>query len=77
GKELFAFVDFGINPNFRTPAASRLGNWIQSGTVTVGIGNNTWAGGDNKISYGVTAYLPGSSVTLDGKPAVQNGVLKL
>lgn len=77
GKELFAFVDFGINPNFRTPAASRLGNWIQSGTVTVGIGNNTWAGGDNKISYGVNAYLPGSSVTLDGKPAVENGVLKL
>lgn len=77
GKELFAFVDFGINPNFRIPAASKLGNWIQSGMVTVGIGNNAWAGGDNKISYGVTAYLPGSTVTLDGKPAVENGVLKL
>ncbi len=77
GKELFAFVDFGINPSFRVPAASKLGNWIQAGMVTVGTGNNTWAGGDNKISYGMIEYLPGSTVTLDGKTIVENGVLKL
>ena len=77
GKELFAFVDFGINPNLKIWPASKLGNWVQSGMVTVGIGNNTWAGGDNKISYGLTLFLPGSSVTLDGKPIVENGVLKL
>jgi aminopeptidase len=77
GKEMFAFVDFGINPNLRIWPASKVGNWIQSGMVTVGIGNNAWAGGDNKISYGLTNYLPGSTVTLDGKPVVENGVLKL
>ena len=77
GKELFAFVDFGINPNFQIWPASKVGNWIQSGMVTVGAGNNTWAGGDNKISYGLTMYLPGSTVTLDGKTIVENGVLKL
>ncbi len=77
GKELFAFIDFGINPNFSVPAASKLGNWIQAGMVTVGTGNNTWAGGDNKISYGMTEYLPGSTVTLDGKTILENGVLKL
>lgn len=77
GKELFAFVDFGINPNFSIPAASKLGNWIQAGMVTVGTGNNTWAGGDNKISYGMTNYLPASTVTLDGKTIVEKGVLKL
>lgn len=77
GKELFAFVDFGINPNFQTWPTSKVGNWIQSGMVTVGTGNNTWAGGDNKISYGLTNYLPGSTVTLDGKTIVENGVLKL
>ena len=77
GKELFAFVDFGINPNLRIWPASKIGNWIQSGMVTVGIGNNTWAGGDNKISYGLTNYLPGSTVTVDGKTVVENGVLKL
>ncbi|MDQ5845386.1 MAG: aminopeptidase [Acidobacteriota bacterium] len=77
GKELFAFVDFGINPNLRIWPTSKLGNWVQSGMVTVGIGNNAWAGGDNKVSYGLTNYLPGSTVTMDGKPVVENGVLKL
>lgn len=77
GKELFAFVDFGINPSFSVPAASKVGNWVQAGMVSVGTGNNTWAGGDNKISYGMTGFLPGSTVTLDGKTIVENGVLKL
>jgi len=45
--------------------------------VTVGTGNNAWAGGDNKVPYGMTNYLPGSTVTLDGKTVVENGVLKL
>jgi aminopeptidase len=77
GKELFGFVDFGINPNLKIWPTSKLGNWVQSGMVTVGIGNNTWAGGDNKVSYGLTNYLPGSTVTVDGKAVVEAGVLKL
>lgn len=77
GKEVFSFVDFGINPNLHVWPASKLGNWVQSGMVTVGIGNNTWAGGDNKVSYGLDMFLPGSTVMLDGKMVVENGVLKL
>ncbi len=77
GKEMFGFVDFGINPNLKIWPASKLGNWVQSGMVTVGVGNNTWAGGDNKISYGLTTFLPGCTVTLDDKTIVENGVLKL
>lgn len=77
GKELFGVVDFGLNPNFSVPAASKLGNWIQAGMVTVVTGNNTWAGGDNKTPYGMTNFLPGSTATLDGKIIVENGVLKL
>jgi hypothetical protein len=45
--------------------------------VTVGVGNNTWAGGDNKVSNEIVNYLPGSTVTLDGKTVVDNGTLKL
>jgi leucyl aminopeptidase (aminopeptidase T) len=77
GKEIFSFVDLGINPNLHVWPASKLGNWVQSGMVTVGIGNNTWAGGENKVSYGLDMFLPGSTVTLDGKTIVENGVLKL
>ena len=77
GKELFGFVDFGINPNLKIWPLSKVGNWVQSGMVTVGIGNNTWAGGENKVSYGLTNYLPGSTVTVDGRTVVENGVLKI
>ena len=74
-KDLFAFVDFGINPNLKIWPTSKVGNWVQSGMVTVGIGNNTWAGGDNQVSFAIPVYSPGSSVTVDGKPLVQDGKL--
>jgi aminopeptidase len=77
GKEEFGFVDFGINPNLHVWPTSKIGNWVQAGMVTVGIGYNAWAGGDNKVSYNLETYLPGSTVTLDGKPVVEAGVLKL
>jgi hypothetical protein len=50
---------------------------VPAGTVTVGVGNNVWAGGDNKTAYGYFVSLPGTTVTLDGKPVVEAGQLKL
>ena len=76
-KDLFGYVDLGINPNVKLSADSKVGNWVPAGTVTVGTGGNTWAGGDNSVPYGTTIYLPGSTVMLDGKAIVENGVLKL
>lgn len=76
-KNLFGFVDLGINPNVRLPAGSLVGNWVPAGTVTVGTGSNVWAGGDNSVAYGLTFFLPGSTVMLDGKAVVEDGVLKL
>lgn len=76
-KDLLGFVDLGINPNVKLPASSSVGTWVPAGTVTVGTGSNTWAGGDNAVSYGTTIFLPGSTVTLDGKPIVEKGVLKI
>ncbi|MDQ3039191.1 MAG: aminopeptidase [Pseudomonadota bacterium] len=76
-KDLFGYVDLGINPNVKLAADSKVGNWVPAGTVTVGTGTNTWAGGDNSVPYGTTIYLPGSTVMLDGKAIVENGVLKL
>ena len=77
GKDLFALVDFGINPNVKLPAGSAVATWVPAGTVTVGVGNNTWAGGDNKSPYAYDVSLPGTTVTLDGKTVVENGQLKL
>ena len=77
GKDLFAFVDFGINPNVKLPAGSQVATWVPAGTVTVGFGNNVWAGGDNKTAYSYGVSLPGTTVTLDGRPVVEAGQLKL
>ena len=77
GKDLFAVVDFGINPNVKLPANSSIATWVPAGTVTVGVGNNVWAGGDNKTPYGYFVSLPGTTVTLDGKAVVEAGQLKL
>jgi len=77
GKELLGYVDFGINPNLKLAPSSKYGNWVSAGMVTVGTGNNTWAGGTNNVSGGVTGHLVGATVKIDGKVIVENGVLKI
>ena len=76
-KDVFGAVDFGINPNVTLPADSQIGTWVPAGTVTVGFGNNIWAGGDNMVPYGHYVSLPRASVTLDGRTIVENGQLKM
>jgi len=76
-KNELSFVDFGINPNVKLPAASSIGTWVPAGSVTVGTGVNLWAGGDNSVGYGLVLSLPGSTVMLDGKPIIESGTLKL
>ncbi|HCY43333.1 MAG TPA: hypothetical protein DHV48_18685 [Prolixibacteraceae bacterium] len=76
GKEEFAFIDLGINPNVKIKPGSKLVAWMPAGMVTVGIGNNVWAGGENKNPYSLASFLPGSTLRVDGKVLVENGVLK-
>jgi leucyl aminopeptidase (aminopeptidase T) len=77
GKEILSFVDLGINPNFKLAPNSKIGNWISAGMVTVGSGNNTWAGGTNNATGGVIGHLIGATVKIDGKTIVENGTLRL
>ena len=76
-KAALAFLDFGINPNISLPANASVGTWVPAGSVTLGTGANVWAGGDNSVPYSLVVHLPGSTVTLDGKPVVEQGALKL
>ena len=75
-KDLLSYVDFGINPNLKIWPASKLGNWVQAGMVSLGTGNNTWAGGDNKATFGTGGHLGGCTVTLDGKTIIEKGEWK-
>ncbi len=77
GKELLGFVDIGINPNMKLAPSTKLGNWVSAGMVSVGTGNNTWAGGTNNAAGGAVGQLAGATVKIDGKIIVENGVLKL
>ena len=76
GKDLFSYIDFGINPNLKIWPASKVGNWVQAGMVSLGTGNNMWAGGDNKASFDAGGHLPGCTVTLDGKTIIEKGEWK-
>jgi len=76
GKDLLSYIDFGINPNLKIWPASKLGNWVQAGMVSIGTGINTWAGGDNKAGFDAGGHLGGCTVTLDGKTIIEKGEWK-
>lgn len=77
GKDLLSYVDIGINPNYSLSPSSKYGNWVSAGMVSVGTGNNTWAGGTNNADGAAGGHLAGATVKIDGKTIVENGVLKL
>jgi leucyl aminopeptidase (aminopeptidase T) len=77
GKDLLSYVDIGINSNYALAPGSKLGNWVSAGMVSVGTGNNMWAGGTNNSTGAAGGHLAGCTVKVDGRTIVDNGVLKL
>jgi aminopeptidase len=67
-------IDFGCNPALK--ASGKFENWVPAGTVTVMLGENAWAGGNNNEPGGMPLTLNGATVTVDGKPVIENGALK-
>ena len=76
GKDLFAAFDVGVNPKIRITGDSKMMAWMASGMITVGIGNNVWAGGGNACDFDLFTHLPGSTLTVDGRTLIENGALK-
>jgi len=77
GKDQLSVLNIGINPAVKVPEGNPIHVWSKAGTVTVGVGNNTWASGDNQASFGISPSSPGSSLSVDGKFLVQDGKLVL
>jgi leucyl aminopeptidase (aminopeptidase T) len=76
GKDDFSYIDIGINPNVKLPPNSELDAWMAEGMVTVGMGNNLWAGGEDKSTFSSQHFLHASTLIIDGKKLVVAGVLK-
>lgn len=75
GKDQFAAIDIGVNPDIRIPENSRLAAWMASGMITVGIGNDTWAGGENNCDFDLYAHIRRGTLAIDGKNLVEKGEL--
>lgn len=77
GKDLFSVLDVGVNPNVEHVPGAWITSPVAAGMVTLGIGGNAWAGGDNEVSFGIPLYLPGSTLVADGETVIADGALVL
>src|SRR5262249_39687789 len=75
GKEQLGAIDVGLNPGVKAPAGSKLVSFVAARPVTVAGGNNTWAGGDVGVAFGLNCHLPDATLTVDGKAVVEGGKL--
>ncbi|HET8834308.1 MAG TPA: aminopeptidase [Gemmatimonadales bacterium] len=77
GKDELGVIDVGINPNIAIPEGTSLAAWMPAGMVTLVLGANDWAGGDNHSVSGVNPFLAGTTLTVDGVVLVKDGRLRV
>jgi leucyl aminopeptidase (aminopeptidase T) len=74
--DVLSLIDIGLNQNSHSLPGSDYASWEMAGMVTLGIGNNGWAGGNVDADVGFTFHLPKSTLSIDGKTIVSNGELQ-
>jgi leucyl aminopeptidase (aminopeptidase T) len=75
GKDVFGVVDIGINPGINVPEGGAVNVWSRAGAVTVGVGNNTWAGGENRVNFAISPEIKNATLEVDGTALVKDGKL--
>jgi leucyl aminopeptidase (aminopeptidase T) len=75
GKDVLGVVDIGINPGIKVPDGGAVNVWSRAGTVTVVVGDNTWAGGDNRVNFSISADIKDATLEVDGTAIVKDGKL--
>ncbi|MGC4119366.1 MAG: aminopeptidase [Myxococcales bacterium] len=75
GRDVFALVDIGLNPNVKVPPGTRLLSYLPAGTTMIQLGGNGWAGGENNIFYNLQTFLSDATIKVDGVVLVDKGVL--
>lgn len=74
-RDALAVVDIGLNADVKPRSGKAMLNWVPQGMVSVFFGGDLWAGGSNDCPFGGGGFLPDATVTIDGKPLVEKGVL--
>jgi leucyl aminopeptidase (aminopeptidase T) len=75
GKDVFGVVDIGINPGIKLPEGGAVNVWSRAGAVTVVVGNNTWAGGENRVNFAISPEIKNATLEVDGTALVKDGKL--
>lgn len=64
-----------MNPNITISPDNKLVRRVAEGMITLGVGNNEWAGGNNETSFFMANFLSASTVSPDGKVIIDKGKL--
>jgi leucyl aminopeptidase (aminopeptidase T) len=73
GKDLLSVVDIGINPSVQLPEGGAVNVWSRAGAVTVVVGDNSWAGGDNRVNFAIPPEIRNATLEVDGTALVKDG----
>jgi aminopeptidase len=73
-KDVFSFLDIGVNPNSRMIGNSNYCTFEMAGMVTIGIGQAPWAPGcTNQSEFEQEFFIPRATLEVDGRPIVKDG----
>ena len=76
-KDLFSFIDVGVNPNSRMIRNAAYFTSEMSGMVSLGIGQAPWADSPNTSDFAQEFFVPNATLEVDGKAIVRDGSLAI
>lgn len=72
---MLSILDIGLNPYSQPLKGSDYLSWEMGGMVTLSIGSNIWAGGDNNGDGTYSVHIPGATVDVGGARLTSAGEL--
>ncbi|MBV8343476.1 MAG: aminopeptidase [Candidatus Eremiobacteraeota bacterium] len=75
GRDMFSIVDIGVNGAVKDIPNSLMLATFAAGSVSLGFGGDLGFGGTNASAFSFLGTQPGTTVTIDGKPIINNGML--
>ena len=74
--KMLSIVDVGVNPDSKMLPGSSYASWEMAGMVSLGTGDNSWAGGTTESSGSLSFHLPGATLTVGNTVVCEKGNLK-